>query len=661
MLSFPESLIWLKAQINLCLQTHVSCTDTLHENNCLGEGPPFFDQTTLPTRVLEIGDTEDDIRLVVPTTGTLGVYACLSHCWGKTKTIMATKSTEQALKHNIPWTALSKTFQEAIIVTRQLDIKYIWIDSLCILQDDRKDWHREAANMAAVYQNAFIVLAATRSKDGNGGIFCTQPFPQSVLIDGENKNGLPMDLTARKGVPHWNELGAFQLTFPLVKRAWAFQERLLARRIVHFCEMELVWECREHSTCQCGCFDPGEVAKHHHHSATRTQIDNTSNLASMDLLRPSEEIYWHRIVEQYCFLELSYESDRLPALAGIAEQYQSLYGSTYLAGAWQSSLIQDLLWSNLYPSASLGSTACPSWSWASYGSRRMVFLPIRDDLCRVVKVECISVDDVNPKTVGVGSRLVIAGHLVEARLGSIHEPLTNGHAMTLTFVGVEKEVKVASLNNDEGFRIVFDYENTSPEARLPETKLIKSGDSIFCLAMGTRPFYFDFLMLSCIDYLKQIYRRVGSLSVPFGTWLMLFPTWVVEEAQGVEPDSTHSMESMESYFLVFKTTGYPPFLESLRVAECNWIILLKSSDERTWAIIARLTAQQAIEAEVKISEQSFDIDLKERWTSHGKISKIPKTRSSTIGREWFMTKKNEERKNRGERYYKYLGRTVTIV
>lgn len=134
-----------------------------------------------------------------------------------------------------------------------LKIKYIWIDSLCIIQDDLEDWNTESAKMADIYQGAYITLSATASSGDAYGCFASTP---QDVDDVEIQ--LPDDLRAvkvavRKALIHWDEVTprAIADRFPLMTRGWAYQERLLSCRVLHFTQAELVWECRSLVTCEC--------------------------------------------------------------------------------------------------------------------------------------------------------------------------------------------------------------------------------------------------------------------------------------------------------------------------------------------------------------------------------------------------------------------------
>jgi hypothetical protein len=225
-----------------CTKTHELCKSS--------------DKPLLPKRVLKIqdlGDSKFHVRLV-ETNQEYGIYAALSHCWGTEQPCTTTSSTLEARKTRISWSKIPKTFRDAITFTVKLDIRYIWIDSLCIIQDDATDWEIESGKMADVYQHAAVTLSATSSPGDTQGCFTeNSTFIKDLEIN------LPEDVGAcriavREPLKHWNNLipSQIQKHFPLLSRGWAFQERILAPRVLHFCESELVWECRQISTCECG-------------------------------------------------------------------------------------------------------------------------------------------------------------------------------------------------------------------------------------------------------------------------------------------------------------------------------------------------------------------------------------------------------------------------
>jgi len=127
----------------------------------------------LPTRVLDVGveGRSHDIKLI--TLGTEEVkYIALSHCWGDSRSILTTtKLTLKPRQQNIEFNDLPRTFQDAVQITRALDVRYLWIDSLCIVQDDEDDWQVESGRMAEIYLGSYLTVAATGSADSSGGCF----------------------------------------------------------------------------------------------------------------------------------------------------------------------------------------------------------------------------------------------------------------------------------------------------------------------------------------------------------------------------------------------------------------------------------------------------------------------------------------------------------
>lgn len=143
-----------------------------------------------------------------------------------------------------------------MLIVQDLGLRYIWIDSLCIIQDDVDDLYHELAKMSSIYTNSYITIAATQSDGGMRGCYLSGSlYHQDHRLPWKQQDATMMetDLYVREKIAHIGEQGAVT---PLLKRGWVCQERLLSPRVLHFCERELVWECQEASSCQCSCFDP---------------------------------------------------------------------------------------------------------------------------------------------------------------------------------------------------------------------------------------------------------------------------------------------------------------------------------------------------------------------------------------------------------------------
>lgn len=239
--------------------------------------------------------------------------------WGKkSKRCVTTQATLESRKSGISWNELPKTFQEAISITRELGLNRLWIDSLCVIQDSKEDWQLESAEIAGIYQNAFLTLAATSSPDSDGGLWVRS---QSNTATSGNLmlryGGKDYPVYVKERPVHWPAATKAYVnqTFPLLTRGWVYQERLLSPRFLHFGKDELVWECLEETVCECG----GYSLDHW----TKGKYDYS--------LADSAATKWRKIVEEYSTKALSFGSDRLPALSGLAKVNRDLsYG--YLAG-----------------------------------------------------------------------------------------------------------------------------------------------------------------------------------------------------------------------------------------------------------------------------------------------------------------------------------------
>ena len=278
-------------------------------------------------------------------------YICLSHCWGAFQPLKTTKETLPKFKDNIPWDELPKTFQDAVNVTRWLGLRYLWIDSLCIIQDDQNDWQEQSAEMANIYGDALLVIAASVSRSSQSG-FLAEVDPEirkSFNITETTTDDAQVNVHVRRALCHGDHW-----TFPLDQRAWTLQEDLLAARVLYFYHDEIIYHCDSDSWCCCS-----ETTRAQRHKAA---------MAS-GLTTPGKTVKtWHELVESYTKRRLTNEGDKLPALSGLARRFQQNFQMTYLAGLWQEQLIEDICWYVDGPRNRRhqpSSHCAPSWSWAS--------------------------------------------------------------------------------------------------------------------------------------------------------------------------------------------------------------------------------------------------------------------------------------------------------
>jgi len=411
--------------MNDCDASHPKCA----------AGPP-----KLPKRLV---DVRDGVR-VVDTFVDAGVfpdepYMTLSHCWGRESAAMyLLKTTQDTLYSNrqgIPWEAFPPLFQDVIKLVRALGCRYVWIDSLCIIQDDQEDWMAESVKMSEVYNNAVLNIAATGMRNSSVGLFRRRIHGQGFrdlmpsgagAVDhsletieiqeaGEESPIFSRVSHDRSHEVLYGDMEYFRTPMePLLSRAWVFQERLLSRRTLHFGASEILWECRTDCFCECtrigdahalsarnlnseglnqnveapgpesGLLEENPKASdefHRDNLKTVTRFIRPKKVLFFDVCsgRSSALDFWLRAVEEYSFLYLSHERDRPFALAGIAERIQRLTGHVYLAGLWLPDLPRALLWSpcrskKVFRAANRG---IPSWSWMA----RNCFPHVQSSMC----------------------------------------------------------------------------------------------------------------------------------------------------------------------------------------------------------------------------------------------------------------------------------------
>jgi hypothetical protein len=196
-----------------------------------------------PTRLLQVQPFKPSPKAYLRQTAQIpkdARYTTLSHCWGQYMPIKLEINTLQEFLDGIHIDRFPPTFQQAIMLTESLGIEYIWIDSLCIIQDDKNDWANECSRMTSVYMNSFINIGANAARDSRGGLFQQRSW--------KSVNPLFVPLTYvptnwhREPVVLWPNSPSGNLLdhAPLGDRGWIVQERLLASRTVHFLKHEVV-------------------------------------------------------------------------------------------------------------------------------------------------------------------------------------------------------------------------------------------------------------------------------------------------------------------------------------------------------------------------------------------------------------------------------------
>ena len=242
----------------------------------------------------------------------------------------------------------------AIFIASKLGLEYLWIDSLCIIQDDEDDWRQESALMSTVYGNSYLNIAAAGASDGSLGCFFeNEPMRNNKLQVATIKNGEKKFYACTPSRIYRHCVSST----PLALRAWALQECLLAPRTLHFSRAQLFWECNEGNVCESLPYqDPRELLK----SDWYLEKCNLSN-------------FWKKIIFVYSGCQLTKPRDKLVALSGIIRKIQSERNDDCFAGLWRCNMETELLWRLDWPSPRSAVYVAPSWSWAAVNGVGAVF------------------------------------------------------------------------------------------------------------------------------------------------------------------------------------------------------------------------------------------------------------------------------------------------
>lgn len=352
------------------------CQDS---HQCLGEG----NSDLYPSRLLDVS-VNGTIRLVLTAEEHVsGQYATLSHCWGQDKFLVLEPDTITKFTDGCPLEEIPRTFQEVIQVIKHLKIRYLWIDSYCIIQGDsedaREDWNREAQKMCSVYTNSYLNIGSAYSKNPHGGLFRQRDVDKlscdlilkwrPTTVEEESFYSICVDFestSSRRFEPLFRafydlDQGAMS------KRAWVVQETVLSPRMLTFTKNQLIWQCSEGAACETAPAQSREsileVEKRSPFWATENGLAPPSSLGKCPDDMPKLLRRWFNTLNKYLEAELSYPGkDRLKALDGIAEHFSRLTNRAYRYGMLDGTMPQALLWAS---PDNRPTGIGPSWHWAS--------------------------------------------------------------------------------------------------------------------------------------------------------------------------------------------------------------------------------------------------------------------------------------------------------
>lgn len=376
-LHYETARNWIQA-----CSTHSKCNETVSGSTRID---PYF--SPLPTRVIEVTREGGHQRLYLRNTeGLHGAYITLTHRWNSGTELC--KTTTENYEERLLGSAfggLPQLFWDALVITEKLDIKYIWIDSICIIQkgDDYADWGREAPKMAQYYQFSIFTLAGT-AEDMSNGILHQQPEDITPWVS--NLVRLPyrdkMNTLAghfyvyRRRMSLVDEYISQVRSSILFKRGWILQEWLLSKRLLWYTPQGLFYECQQELP---RAYDQSQLAFNRVNPDLRAhlQLKASFHFSNTNIMN-----FWYHALEVYSGQHLTKpEKDRIMALSGLAKEVSPILANPkrsisaqidvqkeiYVAGLWLRDLHYGLLWEQDH-SAQAWTTKVkevPSWSFAS--------------------------------------------------------------------------------------------------------------------------------------------------------------------------------------------------------------------------------------------------------------------------------------------------------
>lgn len=343
--------------LSQCQSSHPQCNQS-----------PSSKPNWLPTRLLDVGEQGNatwKLRVVSEDgiSSPPAPYLTLSYRWPHEPNAILLSSNITRFRSGCLISELPILFRDYISIAWHFSIRYIWVDALCIIQDSEEDWNAEAPTMHLVYSNSTCNIAASASTNPEESLFHTRNM-ESIL-----PARVESSLFSTKPRPcylldesYWDRQIS---TGPLHNRGWVFQECFLTPRVLYFGKNQLLWECLTRHKCE---VFPNGIPMHWSSKSIDALLETSPSDAARKSGRFSRDKFnlWNDLVEKYSRCDLTYPSDKLLALAGIAKLFQGATSDSYIAGLWRSQVLAMMDWRVYDPRPRQSSEyRAPSWSWAS--------------------------------------------------------------------------------------------------------------------------------------------------------------------------------------------------------------------------------------------------------------------------------------------------------
>jgi hypothetical protein len=439
-----------------------------HDSRCKVPNPNY-----MPRRLLNVGSSEEcgpflfEARDPAP-------YVCLSYCWGSNVEDVLNTTSENLQSHyqGVQFSSLPQTIRDAVILCRGLKLAYLWVDSLCIIQDDQNDWLNESAQMCEIYANSYLTIAAEEPDSCKLGFlgrqrYGTPQWQQRLVTDVPRQAGGPANAIFIR--PIGDNPKNSNEKYSLDRRGWCLQESILPVRRLCFNGNEMVWQCAHRQVCECG-----------HALWPFSKYNQTTDL-SASLRSGHDGVVWEKLiklyedwrvlVENYSDRSLTQQMDKLSAISGLAKIIINANigvkagPGRYLAGLWEDDFLRGLTWNADRPQPELKDTLnklpvsyrAPSWSWGSVnGSVRHKFIerprwkytPALYYDCSIDEVACHSLLHSDPTGRLTAAHAILTGELVIVELVVLDEELSQswGPASFLNRLATDRKSLVRAEN-----------------------------------------------------------------------------------------------------------------------------------------------------------------------------------------------------------------------
>lgn len=405
-----NSFKWMRQQLQNCQENHEMCRKVYDSQRHL----------KIPCRLIDVGQPGASILYLRETElPGMDTYAISSYTWGSEKSTaiadskLNSQNLRSRMKEGMLFSEMPRTIQDVVTVTRELGLSYLWIDALCIVQDDEDERERELNDMPNFYQRSDVVILATRAEHGDEGFLYPRDVAQAygAVYELSYQQTIPDGITNATVILCENEPRNENANEPLNQRIWTHQEQKATLRMLSFGSRQTIWSCQQDRSVDGGSSsqeNPEPKFTQPHHDGSERAVASGFELEDA-VWKWMHEVgeYSHRVGDP------SRKLDRLHAFAETTRLLSEHVGwpiTQCCWGIWESKVIQLLLWVKETPQ--IEDRYGPSWSWLSLPGP--VRYPTSAEFCRSGDPRDYNLDIIRfPKEEEPDLRLQVRGSLLK--------------------------------------------------------------------------------------------------------------------------------------------------------------------------------------------------------------------------------------------------------